>query len=207
MTAKEKMFDVFISYSACESDAAVLAERSLLEAGLSVFDARKEIGPGEDFSKAIRQALAESAAVVFVSGGEQISASVTVELGAAMAWSKPVYVVDAGTPSAPLPTYLQEYQVYPTSRLDDLARAILQSLRPLTKGQIDILLSVYVRLNTPTDKLLSDPLAVERLVKEFNQECGLNVSGESLVRELLHLRKGGRFPRLRRMSGKRRSER
>jgi hypothetical protein len=197
MSVQTTSYDVFLSYSLTEAGEADLIERALTEAGLDVFSASKAVEPSDSAGDVLWQALAESAAlVVLVHPQRPPSSSVLVELGAAKAWLKPVYVVQMEPGTAKLPSYLEQFPVYPVGRLDDLAGAVKRSMSAFNEQQRSLLREVYRDLRIPADQLLRDPAALDRLAAEFNRRCDGQFPGERLVQELLRLRKGGTLPRV-----------
>jgi len=196
MSRTKTIYDVFLSYSLTEADTAALVERALTAAGFDVFTPAK-VEPGADVREAVWRALAESAALVAVVHPQHAPMSNTmVELGAAMAWHKSIFVVQTVNGKTRPPDYLQEFPVYPLSRLDDVVQSVRGSLKPLSERERDILRAVYADLRIPTDRLLRDPTAIEALASEFNRRSTAPVSGERLVQELIRLRKAGLLPRL-----------
>ena len=198
MSTQTLTCDVFLSYSLTEAPVAELVERALEEAGLDVFNLAK-VEAGVNLQDRLWRALAESSAIVaIVHPHHTLPSSIAVELGAAMAWHKPVFVVHTDRGNGNLPSYLGDFPTYPVSRIDDVVQAITRGLQPLLEEERSALLSVYADMRIPTDRLLQQPAAVEDLARDFNQRCGTNISGERLVQELLRLRKISALPRLRR---------
>ena len=196
MSVKATTYDVFLSYSLTDAKSAELVERALTEAGLDVFTPDK-VESGADAREVLWRALAESVALVAVVHPERAPMSnIAVELGAAMAWHKSIYVVRTENGSAKAPDYLQEFPIYPISRLDDVVHSIRNALKPLSKKQLAALRSAYLDLGIPTDKLLRDPASIDVLARQFNRRCSAHVPGERLVLELVRLRKAGNLPRL-----------
>ena len=197
MSTQIATFDVFLSYSLPESPTAALVARALEEAGLGVFNQAK-LDAGENWRDAIWHALAESAALVaIVPPQATLPSSVAVEVGAFIAWHKPIYIVHPAGETVRLPSYLAGYPAYPVSRVDDIVLSIKRGLQPLSKEDDDILCDVYRDLRMPADKLVSEPAAVDNLAREFEHRSGKAVAGERLVRALLTLRKHGSLPRIR----------
>lgn len=62
-----------------------------------------------------------------------------VELGAATAWNKPIFVLLNGPASTRLPEALQSYQVFPPNRLDEVLTQIRRSLEPITDEERQVL--------------------------------------------------------------------
>jgi len=196
MSVDTTSYDVFLSYSLAEKPVAEFVERALREAGLDVFDLAR-VEPGSSVQDVLWQAMAESAALVVVIPRERAPASNTaVELGAAMAWHKPIYVVYSGRGNVRLPAYLSEYHAYPLTRIDDVAQSIRRSLHELSEEELAVLRDVYSELGIPADRLLSEPASLDRLARMFNARSNVRFTGERLVQELLRLRKAGLLPRL-----------
>ncbi len=197
MTDKAKTYDVFLSFSLADAGVADLAAQALTKAGLDVFRS-DAVQPGSKLSDAVWQALAESAAVVMIiDPDEPPAATPAVELGAAMAWHKPVFALRSKTSTARLPAYLSDFPTYPVSRVDDLVRSIMEQSEALSPDEVATLGRVYEVLATPTDRLLRQPAVVDQLARSFAKASGRHVSGERLMRELIRLRKQGGLPRVR----------
>jgi hypothetical protein len=198
MSVQTTIYDVFLSYSLTEAEVAALVERALTQAGLDVFNPAK-LEPGSRVRDVLWRALAESSAlVVIVDPLRPPGSNVGVELGAAMAWHKPVYVVHANSRTAKLPSYLREFPAYPLSRVDDVAQSVKRGLTTLSEEERSLLLSVYADGGISLDRLLADPVHVDALGEEFNRRCDRRVAGERLTQELLRARKAGQLPRIRR---------
>jgi hypothetical protein len=197
MKQQQTTYDVFLSSSLAHAKTAEMVARALREAGLDVF-VPGEVAPGGKLRDALWQALAESSAFVAVIGPEQIPpANLMVELGAAMAWYKPIYVVHTATESIQLPDYLADSPAYPVSRIDDVVQSIRQA-ELLSAQDLQLLCEVYAKAGTPTDRLLRQPASLEELAAKFEAASGKRVPGERLVHALIRLRKGGALPRLNR---------
>ena len=195
--------DVFLSYSITEGRTAELVRLAFSEAGLDVFDTAA-CESGSHSEDILRQALAKAAAVIVIVDVQRAPASTTmVELGAAIAWRKPIYVVYADTDVVKLPSYLQNYHAYPISRIDDLVRAVKHpqgSLSRLSEEDREVLRSVYVDMGVSVDKLAVNPGLLDQFSADFNARRGSDIPGERLMQELFNLRKrGGKsgLPRLR----------
>ena len=52
------------------------------------------------------------------------------------------------------------------------------------------------------DTLATSPAALEKLTREFNKKRGTRLSGESILRELIRLRKLGKLPRMQKVASK-----
>lgn len=196
MSTETVTYDVFLSHSLTEASVAELIERALKKAGLDVFNLTG-VKTGEEVQDQLWRALAESSAVIaIVHPRGPVASSIAVEVGAAKAWRKPVYVVHTEGGGVRLPSYLGEYPTYPIARIDDVVRAITRGLRALSKDEQRMLCSVYSEIGIPTDQLMVEPASLEKLAREFNKRSGTNTPGEQLVRELLQLRKHRALPLL-----------
>ena len=196
MTATTPTYDVFLSHSSRDREfAADVADRLKAE-GLQPFhDASVPVG--QEISKAIWDALAECHAfIVIVSPESTPDAMGMVELGAATAWHKPIFVVLNGPASARLPESLQDYQAFPRNRVDEVLNQIRHNLEPLTDDDRELLSEAYRDLNVPADRFLQSPRELQDLVKKFNSKSEKQLSGTRLLSELLRMRKQSKLPRL-----------
>ena len=190
-------FDVFVSHSSRDREfAADVAERLKAE-GLQPFhDASVPVG--QEISSAIWDALAECHAfIVIVSPDSTPDAMGMVELGAATAWNKPIFVLLNGPASSRLPEALEGYRVYPRNRLDEVLTQISRNLEPFTDDERDALTESYRKLSIPADRLGQSPRELQQLVKSFNAKTNKQLSGTRLLSELLRMRKQAKLPRLR----------
>ena len=197
MSTQIATYDVFLSYSLTEARVADLVERTLSEAGLDVFNSAKAEVDGTN-RNVLWRALAESSALVaIIPPLRTLPSTVSVEIGAAMAWHKAIYVIHTERGHAKLPKYLASFPAYPVSRIDDVALAITRGLVLLGEEDRSVLGTLYSKLGIPTDRLLQEPAAIEEFAEEFNRQRGTHMSGERLLQELIRLRKSGDLPRLR----------
>ncbi len=195
-TSLYKDYDVFISHAATDQHLATEIADSFQSAGLETFH-DGSVEPGTDVSDAIWQALAESRAVIaIISPDAPPQAMGMVELGAASAWSKPVFLLINGPSSTKLPAALSAYPVYPLSRLEDVIRAIQSGFDPLTTEEREILIEIYLNLRTSMDQISQSPRVLRELTMNFNKSTHKQYSGERLLSELLRMRKRGELPRL-----------
>ena len=189
-------YDVFVSHAISDSDVAREIAESLQAAGLATFHAGA-VRQGDDIGDAIWDALAESRALIaIISPDLPLQAMGTVEIGAAAAWSKPIYVVVNGSLTTKLPSVLRSYPIYPLSRFDEVIHAIQTGFDALTIDERDALADVYQNVGVPADQLSQSPRALRDLAKAFGKRTHKQFSGERLLSEILRLRKSGRLPRL-----------
>ncbi|MFA5553678.1 MAG: TIR domain-containing protein [Phycisphaerae bacterium] len=197
MVQHSKTYDLFLSYSLDVANIAELLKKKLNDAGFSVFEP-SEVQPGQNIVKETWDALAGSWAVVVLLKPEKISPNVAVEIGAASAWQKPTYILTTEKGKYHVPFYFSQYLVYDVSNVDKLIEQIRDDRKPFTEEQIKVLKDTYQKIGIPTDKLLMQPTLIEQLSKVFQEETGVQVSGERIMQLLLRLRKQGNLPRVRR---------
>jgi hypothetical protein len=200
--AKKRVYDVFLSFAGSNARLASEVEVKLTAYGLSVFNPMSNLQPAVHIQERLWEELGASSVVVAVFGEKvQLSSYLAFEIGAAMAWKKPVYGVK--TPDAIIdPSIPPDIQLFNLERLDDVAVEILAASKPFTEEQRQKLAQVYANVGTPTDGLTRNPSAVDHLTEQFNSLAKTRLSGERLLRELLVLRKRGDLPRLRNAGGR-----
>jgi nucleoside 2-deoxyribosyltransferase len=183
--------DIFLSYIAADSEIAAEVEVRLEQEGISVFNPLTDIEPAEDFYERVREELGACEAVVAIVSIP--SAAQRVELGGAWAWKKPVYVITIGHTSGELGGYEKKFETFSLNQLENLASRIKANARPMTDDQRIILADVFQRMETPVDSLPTDPEALAKLERQFEKRAKTRISQERLLRELLVLRKSGRW--------------
>lgn len=193
-------YEVFLAYATLDRSVAEFVKIALANVGLRVFDpANLEVG--ESIAEAIWHALAVSDSVVAIL--PQVGASkpnFNAELGAAMAWSKPVYLISQTSGQEVMPTFLSRFKIYPLSLIDDVANSIRKGPKPLSGKAIETLKNAYLKLQTPTDQFLKNPQLLDKLAEQFNAHAETKVPGERLLYEMVRLRKQGLWPRLGRVN-------
>ncbi|MBN1391571.1 MAG: toll/interleukin-1 receptor domain-containing protein [Sedimentisphaerales bacterium] len=192
----KKTYDVFLSYASDLASQAKVIVNKFADAGLTVFDF-SEIKPGYNITEEIWQALAESWAIVALVKPDIMPPSVAVEIGAASAWQKPIYILTEGEGECNVPLYFSKFEMFKASEVEKVVHLISEGLNPLSDEERLALVKAYSKLRVPTDKLFIEPGSIERL----KDESGIKISGERIMQELLRLRKQGKLPRVRRTKG------
>ena len=201
MSTASKTYDVFLSHSSSDRELAAEVAELLKSEGLQPFH-DESVAPSESMSTAIWDALAECRALIaIISVDATPDAMGMVEIGAATAWNKPIYLVLNGPASTRLPDALKSYQVYPRNRLDEVLQKIRTEFQPLSDDERQVLADTFKALSIPADKLGQSPKSLRDLTTRFNRKTKKQLSGERLLSELLRLRKKGSLPRIGRQSG------
>jgi DNA-binding CsgD family transcriptional regulator len=201
MAKRSQTYDIFISCAFVDANIADIVAARLSRDGFAVFVSHSmaSVSAYDNLVDALWEALAESEALVAILSGESSSTAQGLEIGAAIAWHKPIYVV-SDTSSTKIPRMIQQYPIYPLSRLDDVIRAIRMGMAPLTDDELSILVRAYRQVGVPSDQLNRNPGALESLRHLFTKEAGRDYSAERLLREIMRLRKSGSWARLQRTS-------
>ena len=196
MSIASEAHDVFLSFSFHDASVAAVVRQALIEGGLDVFTP-DSLKSGEDWGVQIQRALVMSQAlVIVVSRPSELPPSMLVELGAAMAWKKPVFVLLDGISRSQLPTFLQSFNVFPISKLPQVVAEILRPTSPFSESERQALSELYSSLGIPVDQLLTDSVSLASLAERFNESMGANRSAERLAQELLTLRKRAALPKV-----------
>lgn len=193
MSGRTAQYDVFVSYAPADAGAARTVLTRFKAAGLRVFELPEGQAP-RAAQRSLMQALAESSAlVVIMRAGSVSDPGLAVEIGAARAWCKPVYVLIDDERTRAALTFLPEARLHLLARLDEVIEALQRDLQPLPAADRDALLQSYHALGTPTERLLENPAAVDALARQFHRRRGKPLPGERLVQELIRLRKQGQL--------------
>jgi hypothetical protein len=191
----QKACDVFLSASTLDSELARSVQIGIERVGWRVFSTAG-IASDRRWDDEIRDALAEAWALVAVVSAKSVgSPFITFEVGAAFAWSKPVFIVTDGVRPDRLPGYLHVRRRFSPNEISLLVEAIRGVEKPLTAEEQGGLMSVFRKARIPADRLMSDPAVLDELTREFNALQGSNRSGEVLLQQLLRWRKAGTWPK------------
>lgn len=189
-------YDIFLSHSPHDAGTASAVTRAFTEAGISVFAADAMRG-NQILSDAILREMVEAQALVaLVTPVSVNSINIGLEIGAAMSWHKPVFILTDGVPTASLPSILRNHPVFPVPELPRVVEELRKLMRPLSHEDQDALREVYARMQIATDALLTNPEALDRFTREFNRQRNTSYPGEKLTQELLRLRKRGDLPKI-----------
>lgn len=194
MVRARKTYDVFISHSANDSPFAMKVADACRANGLEVFSDR-DLHVGVQIGDALWEALAESRALLTILSPSGPTPNMAIEIGAARAWSKPIFAVTSDPSSTRIPTALSGMPLYSIGRIEDVITAIKASGEQLTDADRDFLTEIYRESEVSVDQLALEPQNLDRLVQKFRTATGKNISGERLLSEMLRMRKQGRLKR------------
>jgi hypothetical protein len=196
MAIVPKPSDIFISSAPSDAGLALDVAHQCRAHGLNAFT-HEDLPPGKDRSDAIWEALAECRASVMILSPSGLTPSMSIEIGGALAWNKPIYALVTDPASTRLPSHLTGVRLYPFSRLQDVIESIESSFQPFSDDDLALLSKLYADVGVPVDSLSLAPKALGDLVTRFNKGRGQVVSGERLLSELLRLRKRGQLAKRR----------
>lgn len=192
----QNVIDVFLTHAAPDAGMAALVTREFEAAGCGVF-AFQSLEPGDDRRDRMVEALVESTAVVVLLTKSSLSSPmVGVEVGAALAWTKPVFVVYDGIAAAEIPAYLREFTVAPLSAVGDVVRQVVAARTPLSERERSHLAKTYEELRVPVDRLLVEPSEWRAFTEAYRRRVKRAVPAKRLVQELVRMRKLGKLPRV-----------
>lgn len=192
--------DVFLAMSAADRGTAELVRRAFEERGLTVFSDAERSSTGEVWEEGIGPAMAEARIFVVILSRSSIHSPWNLmEIGAAQAWGKAIYLLLDGLRE--VPAYLARYPAFPISRLSEVVDLVERNDQPLSEDELQTLKSLYVSQNVSSEKLGDRPDSLARLTQRFNTRTQCNLSPERVRSELIRLRKRGELPRLNRRTG------
>ena len=192
MPSTADTIDAFITHSPQDRASGSLVADACRGAGLAVAT-HFELALLENEGERIREAIAECRAMVVILSRLGLSANVGIEIGAAQAWSKPIFgVVDGHTTSPGVWNVFRK--IYTIGRIGDLVREVEKTLRPLSDDELETLKEIYLTQDKTVDQLLRSPGSMTAFVVRFSDVVGRELPGEVLLSELLRLRKGGHLP-------------
>lgn len=185
------LYDVFISHSSADSILVRRLETRLNEVNLVTYRHwRSSSDPS--VQESMRSALGESRVLVVVlSPRTRRSSMVAVEVGAAMAWQKHIFVLMNNLSQEDVPAFLATYPIYTSNQIRELAEKIKRSAEPLDDVKKTVLLNLYGKYNVPSDQLARKVSVLEDLTIDFNHKTSSVYSPERVLQELIRMRKLG----------------
>lgn len=193
MASNTKTYDVFLSYSAADSKAAAELATVLRDNGLEPFTG-EEVGLGEDISDVMWEALADSKALVAIVSRPDLSSSMAFEIGAAQAWSKPIYAIVADPSSVRIPASLARVRHVAPGGIDEIIYDLKHSTEAFSAEDQQLLAEMHSESGVSVDSLALNHQQLRKLTERFNKKTGKGVTGEKVLSELLRMRKLGRLP-------------
>ncbi|HEV7225667.1 MAG TPA: toll/interleukin-1 receptor domain-containing protein [Pirellulales bacterium] len=196
MATSAKTYDIFISHGAADSKAAADLAAVLRANDLEPFTG-DEVGAGENFTDLMWEALAESKALLAILSRSELSSSMAFEIGAAQAWSKPIYAIVADPSSVRLPASLAHVRHIAPGGIEEVIYDLKHSADVLTAEDQRVLAEAYSESGVSVDAFALDHQQLRKLTEKFNRKTGKIVTGERLLFEMLRMRKRGilqRFP-------------
>lgn len=197
VTTLETICDVVFAHGARDQGVARFVRQVLSNSSLGAFSV-DTINGGDELIGDVRRALAECSAVVLLLTRSTLNSQNTAfEVGMALAWNKPIYVLFDGIDTEEIPAYLRDFRVRPLSDVEIVVQEIAEGRHALSDSARTELVEVYRELAVPTDQLLARPLELKELADRFRERTGSSIGGERLAQELIRLRKQSKLPRLR----------
>jgi hypothetical protein len=192
----DKSYDIFLTHAAADAGLAALVIRQFEAADCGVFS-QQALEVGDDFWRRMIYELVDCNAVIILLTKSSLSLpNIAVEVGAALAWDKPIFVLYDGISISDVPEYLQQFAVCPVADLRGVIGQVRQLRQPLTDQQRASLVAIYQEQRNSVDQLLIAPIRLRALADEFRRREAMPVSGKKLVQELIRLRKRGELPRI-----------
>jgi hypothetical protein len=194
MTKRGKIYDVLISHSPRDSGLASDVADACRESGLEAVT-NAELFLREDAVDVLWEAVSESRALIAILPPSGLTERMAFEVGAAQGWNKPIFAIVTDPVATRLSPALHGIDLYTTGRVQDVIRAIKQSVEQLTDDDRTFLSQLYSGIGMSLDDLALEPWGLRDLVKRFKEGRGKVLSGERLLSELFRLRKQGRLRR------------
>ena len=165
--------------------------------GISIFNVSEISLCGQELKTEVWEALAGSRVLVaLLKRSETLSPSMAVEIGGAIAWEKPVFILIRGGTTYRQPFLLSEYRIFSMTEVNRVVKEIKMLKRESEKIDVNALKKAYVEVGVPTDMLLHSIVLRRRLIQKLRHKYGIMLDFEVVMRELLRIRKQGKLPRI-----------
>jgi hypothetical protein len=197
MATVSKTCDIFISHAEADSGLAQEIASACRASGLETVTDADFLGAAGDIGHTLREALAESRALVAIFSATAPTSPMTIEIGAAQAWNKPIYAIIADPSAARVPGDFSGIPLFTAGRIRDVIKAVKSNIRQLSDDDRVFLAEIYAAMGVSLDELEGDPGPLDILVEKFEKGRGKAVAGERLLSELSRLRKQGKLTKKR----------
>lgn len=118
---------LFLSHALTDSGLAGLVTERLKQAGLMV-ETASNAQPGDELIAHLREAISNSDAIAFLVTPRFIeSQNLAFEVGAAMTFRKPIYVLFDGLSVHELPIFLRQFRAFPVTELPQMINNAMQT--------------------------------------------------------------------------------
>ncbi len=197
--SKTPIYDVFLSHHPQDGGLASMVTREIESAGCGVFSL-ESLPLGSHIQSQVLDALVDSSAVVVLLTRSSVeSRGVAFEVGVAMGWDKPVYIIHDGLEMRSIPEFLNQFHLVPLSDLPRVVKQIQSLRKPLSNSQRESLIDAFQKVAVPVDQLLRDSKQRTRLSNLFSEQSAEPISSNRLLQELIRLRKKGQLPKPRKL--------
>lgn len=197
---KTPIYDVFLSHHPQDGGLASMVTREIESAGCGVFSL-ESLPLGSHIQSQVLDALVDSSAVVVLLTRSSVeSRGVAFEVGVAMGWDKPIYIIHDGLEMRSIPEFLNQFHLVPLSDLPRVVKQIQSLRKPLSDSQREFLIDAYRQVAVPVDQLLRDSKQRARLSNLFAEQAPEPIASNRLLQELIRLRKKGQLPKTRKLS-------
>jgi TIR domain len=200
--SRSRSYDVFLSSVPADREEAIVVKSAIEDRGLSVFSS-SETSMGADAENLIHSAISDARVLVSILSRVSVdSPDVLFVFGASWAWSKPIYLLlKQGMEREQLRAPYSRHPAFPLSNLSAAIDQVERAIKPIDQRQAKRLGELYASVGIPSDQLATRPAELARLTRRFNHEMGTTFSPESVLQEVIRLRKRGALPKLRQQAG------
>jgi hypothetical protein len=193
--SRSRSYDVFLSSAQADREEAKVVKHAFEDRGISVFSS-SEISPGADREDLIHSAISDARVLVAILSCESMdSPNVLFEFGASWAWSKPIFLLlKQGIERVHLRAPYSRHPAFPLSNLSAAIDQVERAIKPLDDRQAALLGELYKSIGVPADQLATQPSELAKLARRFNRDAGTSFSPETVLQEVIRLRKRGAVP-------------
>ena len=198
MTTSQSVNNVFLVGSALDRPLQRKIVDYLQEFGVGAYS-DDLVQAGDNWVDESRVALAQSsAAIAVVTKSALRSPNFLLELGIALGWGKPVFVlIDDDVETSDLPSYLAQHRAFGLAQVESLAQEVVRAVDvDLSGDDIEALKEEYSALGVSIDQLVVRPRSLDQLARRFNDRTRRHLTPESLLLHMLRQRKKGAWPKL-----------
>jgi hypothetical protein len=196
MSTAVELYEVLLIHAELDEFSGREVREALTESGFSVVSSLDIVRSERLIGDRLRRAIIGADAVVFLFSPASSDSLVLLQLGAASALDKPIFVVRSGISVDDLPTFAKQFPSFPISHLDE----IVASLR--RQQQLDSVdwefwkskLIPYYKKFGPLNELENDYPHLDKIARSMSEFVKREVSPDEVFYKLLRMKRLGQLP-------------
>jgi hypothetical protein len=196
MSTATDLYEVLLIHAAGDEVGGQEVREALVESGFSVVSSLDIVRSEKLVGERLRKAIIGADAVVFIFSPASSDALLLIQLGAASALDKSIFVIRSGVSVDDLPTFAKRFPSFPISHLDEIVASLRKQQR-LDASDWEFWKSKlipYYRKYGPLDELENDYPHLDKIARRMSGFVKRDVSPDEVFYKLLRMKRLGQLP-------------